>query len=1764
MSYRFSFRQWWRQQLAPRGRKCAGRPRKAWPGLRLELLEDRMAPAVFNVTTPADVVNANDGLLSLREAILAANASPGIDTVNVPTGTYHLTIAGAGENGAATGDLDLLESVKVVGAGAGQTTVDATGLGDRVFHVLPGDILTAGTPFLAADGTAATPDTPLNSLQGATAYQTGDRITITGTDANGTAVNHSLSVVDGTTVGDLVNAVRVAFPHATVQLGSDGFLDVRATVPGPRGSLSLTLADAAGNRGAYTFPTLSGGPLAVTLSGLTITGGQADVGAGLYNQGGTVTVVDSALTGNTATSRGAPFANDVSNPATAGLVQLTDTSLTGNSVGGNPDGGQIVSDVVSLLRTGADDVLGGIDGFFHTLSDTLQGAFAKVNVPVVGDQLVQGLKPIFDGLAAFQGDVHGFLQDVLALATPSDGPDLQEVFRDALYVALGSGATALASLPQEVQSLLKPLQGDISKVGLNLLQRFLGDEDTGPALGPDDIHVTLGDDQHDKKWLEFDFHLGQHAFVDTPAFDIGLSQLAQFFDSDVPADAAAQLQDFLNTFGFDLSAAHGIRFDARWGMKVGFGVSELPSQAFYLNSGATGNGLPDGDPVPEVRATVDVFAAPATNAVTFAQQFSDTVTTPNLQGDLALGLIQAHVSDGTPADINVTAPVGLPLNVLGTTDLSADFDITIDDNAPVHIHYTSPGVGDNLASFLTGINLKLIEAFQNPLPPVAFTVNISGIDRFFNPGAVTTPFLVLEARDPAISHLTITGADKYGFEPTQYEDRRVLGMGFGNNTASTPPADGTTQELLADLPAPGSGVSLRDPDFTLWIGGQRTVSDGQTITDGATPLRIFFREILNRNIGSLEQLRAKLQDVIQEAIAANTSYAPDTVTLEVVGDKFKLVSHAAAGGQAPLLTVTFSPVDQTKVHFEASVDVVDPNFSDSLHHDHPNDQVFFNRLTLSALANTTKDKLTEVFVPTLAADAAVRLHVDANSDKLVGFVSQQLGLAPGTIRTPDVTFDFRMDASLDFKKFFQKKKDDSGSGDSGGQSGGTGSESGGASSKLKDAFSIKRLEFANVTLDVRKFLETVVVPAAQAAAKALEPVLDVIGHSGDDAQALLNQPLPVIGDIVGKSVTLGDLLDQAGIKGLVDAFTNALQKASDLGQTVTQFVESPDFLNVLTDHGRFLFGSFELVMDPKSPLYFPKIKAPVPSELASIVDDVQNFPTSKFLRTFKAFDELEPPGFSVDLFKPQTLFDLLTGEPFDLVSFGLPTINAEAGADFGFSFHDLSFNIHADATFNSNLRLVYDSQGLAEILKAYRAGADIDWRNLLDGFAIENNPQGFEVGATVSFDGGGSIGVTGFNAEGHVHIDNAFLGLELEDPNHDGKLRLNEIAQITDNFTNLQELACIFDVQAGVDKVDVGGSATIVGVSYGSRDMGLTGGRFSLLDLISSAFGVCSDDHPQTPILADVITQDGVPVLRINTGPFAAARIYGDTSDDDGPASITARTDGNGDILLSGFGVTDQRYHGPFTRIVAVGGPFGDTFDFSAVTNTPVMLSGGAGDDTLDGGGGNDALDGGDGNDSLDGGVGDDVLTGGAGNDTLSGGAGDDQLFGGAGNDQLHGGAGADLLDGGAGDDMLSGDAGPDTLVAGGGADQLYGGTGDDRLVVAFGTNWADGNAGNDTLVWDTSSATTGDNLTLADATLSATRSGVTQVTHYAGVEAREVLLGAGDDSLTLQGSFPGTTQVDTGAGNDTVTVRSTGGPTTIGTGAGGRIPSRSAPPGPR
>src|SRR3954468_3490691 len=88
--------------------RCSCRP-------LIEVLERRYALATIAVTGPGDAV-AVDGVVTLREAIISANNNAnvnvdvtgvgayGADTITLPAGAYNLTIDGANENAAATGD----------------------------------------------------------------------------------------------------------------------------------------------------------------------------------------------------------------------------------------------------------------------------------------------------------------------------------------------------------------------------------------------------------------------------------------------------------------------------------------------------------------------------------------------------------------------------------------------------------------------------------------------------------------------------------------------------------------------------------------------------------------------------------------------------------------------------------------------------------------------------------------------------------------------------------------------------------------------------------------------------------------------------------------------------------------------------------------------------------------------------------------------------------------------------------------------------------------------------------------------------------------------------------------------------------------------------------------------------------------------------------------------------------------------------------------------------------------------------------------------------------------------------------------------------------------------------------------------------------------------------------------------------------------------------------------------------------------------------
>ena len=109
---------------------------------RLEDLEDRMVLSTFKVNTTLDTVAVNlnngkdaTGHVSLRSAIMAANAKPNSDTIIVPSGTYTLTLLGAGEDNDATGDLDIKSNLTIKGKGAQREGFFGTGVGLITTHL---------------------------------------------------------------------------------------------------------------------------------------------------------------------------------------------------------------------------------------------------------------------------------------------------------------------------------------------------------------------------------------------------------------------------------------------------------------------------------------------------------------------------------------------------------------------------------------------------------------------------------------------------------------------------------------------------------------------------------------------------------------------------------------------------------------------------------------------------------------------------------------------------------------------------------------------------------------------------------------------------------------------------------------------------------------------------------------------------------------------------------------------------------------------------------------------------------------------------------------------------------------------------------------------------------------------------------------------------------------------------------------------------------------------------------------------------------------------------------------------------------------------------------------------------------------------------------------------------------------------------------------------------------------------------------------------
>jgi hypothetical protein len=243
---------------------------------------------------------------SLRGAIIRANSNPGDDLVWLHTGTYTLSIPGANEDGGQTGDLDVIDTVRVVGRGPERTIVDAggdDGVNDRVFDVhAPGERLTLRGLTVTGGSPDFHPGGGIRALEGSLRLET---CAVTGNETldAGTAI-----FSESDAPGDLTEIVD---SWITANTGQYAILETgaahieRTTVSGNtlayfatvaiRGAGSLLLDSTFGGNTAPTgTPVVSILGTAVAIEGCTLLGPDAVLSTGSM---GSATLANTLIAG---------------------------------------------------------------------------------------------------------------------------------------------------------------------------------------------------------------------------------------------------------------------------------------------------------------------------------------------------------------------------------------------------------------------------------------------------------------------------------------------------------------------------------------------------------------------------------------------------------------------------------------------------------------------------------------------------------------------------------------------------------------------------------------------------------------------------------------------------------------------------------------------------------------------------------------------------------------------------------------------------------------------------------------------------------------------------------------------------------------------------------------------------------------------------------------------------------------------------------------------------------------------------------------------------------------------------------------------------------------------------------------------------------------------------------------------------------------------------------------------------------------------------
>ncbi|WP_223789272.1 CSLREA domain-containing protein [Marinicella meishanensis] len=254
----------------------------------------------FTVTHTADPVpqNCTTNSCSLREAIIASNASNGPDVIVLPDEAYELTLTGA-DNDSMVGDLDVLGVVTITSdtpSSANQFEIIGD-MGDRIFDLHPGAALTLNHAILS-DGQTNSDGGGIKANGAILRIENSDIVSNQANSGGGILLYQSDAVIRSSTI-------------SANQADDDGggLLIVDSTVLLDQVILSLNHASFGGGLATAYLYSLNGQPN-VHIINSSVVGNRANEGGGLWawsqlgQTAGWILVQNTNFWSNQAQSRG--------------------------------------------------------------------------------------------------------------------------------------------------------------------------------------------------------------------------------------------------------------------------------------------------------------------------------------------------------------------------------------------------------------------------------------------------------------------------------------------------------------------------------------------------------------------------------------------------------------------------------------------------------------------------------------------------------------------------------------------------------------------------------------------------------------------------------------------------------------------------------------------------------------------------------------------------------------------------------------------------------------------------------------------------------------------------------------------------------------------------------------------------------------------------------------------------------------------------------------------------------------------------------------------------------------------------------------------------------------------------------------------------------------------------------------------------------------------------------------------------------------------